>query len=165
MNKKTDAETIEYYKNEVKRLHNQLNFKFQSDPVDHRASIKEDQRLYRKVGKKFIPDNDPYAYEGLRNGFWLIHVKDGSTAIRQEIYPDKAHISAAARLMEDNLVEIIRKAGEARPSKTLLTEEQKKDWDKFIKKHGDAFNALHYPSMQENAEKIVAALLQTRNNL
>jgi hypothetical protein len=159
MKTKTDAETTEYYKNEVKRLHNQLNFKFQSDPVAHRASIKEDQRLYRKVGKKFVPDNDPYAYEGLRNGFWLIHVKDGSTSIRQEIYPDRAHISAAARVMEDKLIEIIRKAGEARPTKTPLTQEQKKDWDKFIKKHGEAFNMLTYPSMQENAEKIVAALL------
>jgi hypothetical protein len=165
MKTKTETETIEYYKNEVKRLHNQLNFKFQSDPITHRASIREDLRLYRKVGKKFVPDNDPYAYEGLRNGFWLIHVKDGSTAIRQEIYPDRAHISAAARVMEDKLVDIIRKAGEARPSKTPLTEEQKKDWDKFIKKHGDAFNTLAYPSIQENAEKIVAALLQTRNNL
>jgi len=165
MKTKTETETIEYYKNEVKRLHNQLNFKFQSDPITHRASIREDQRLYRKVGKKFIPDNDPYAYEGLRNGFWLIHVKDGSTSIRQEIYPDRAHISAAARVMEDNLVDIIRKAGEARPSKSLLTEEQKKDWDKFIKKHGEAFNTLAYPSIQENAEKIVAALLQTHNDL
>jgi hypothetical protein len=67
--------------------------------------------------------------------------------------------------MEDKLVEIIRKAGEARPTKTPLTQEQKKDWDKFIKKHGEAFNMLTYPSIQENAEKIVAALLQTRNNL
>jgi hypothetical protein len=159
MNKKTDAETIEYYKNEVKRLHHQLNFKFQSDPVACRASIKEDQRLYRKVGKKFVPDNDPYAYDGLRNGWWLIQIKDGSTSIRQEIYPDKASIHAAAREMEDKLVDIIRKAGEARPSKTPLSIQEKKDWDAFIAKHGESFNTLHYPSMQENAEKIVKALI------
>jgi len=159
MKKKTDAELIEYYRNEVARLHNQLTFKFQTDPITHRASVEEDHRLYRKVGKKFIPDNDPYAYQGLRNGFWLIHVKDGSTAIRQEIHPATAHISAAARLMEDKLVGIIRKAGEARPNKTPLTEEEKKDWDKFIKKHGDSFNTLAYPSIQENAEKIIDALI------
>jgi hypothetical protein len=157
--KKTDAELIQYYKDEVARLHHQLNFKFQSDPITHRASFKERNRLYRKVGKKFVPDNDPYAYDGLRNGFWLIQIKDGSTAIRQEIYPDRAHISAAARLMEEKLMDIIRKAGEARPSKTLLTEEELKDWDSLIKKHGRSFNTLHYPSFQENAEKIVAALL------
>ena len=158
MKKKSDAELIQHYKEEIARLHNQLTFKFKSDPVTHRASVQEDRRLYRKVGKKFVPDNDPYAYEGLRNGFWLIHVKDGSTAIRQEIYPDKAHISAATRLAEDKLVEIIRKACEARPNKTPLTPEQKKDWNKFIKKHGESFNTLYYPSFQENAEKIVKAL-------
>ena len=114
--------------------------------------------MYRKVGKKFVPVNDPYAYDGLRNGFWRIEVKDGSTSIRQEIYPDKAPVQAAARMLEDKLIEIIRQTTEARPSKTPLTEEQKKDWNKFIKKHGEEFNTLHYPSFQENAEKIVQAL-------
>ena len=152
------SKTEEYWKNEADRLHSQLMFKFRTDPVTHRASLKEHHRLYRKAGKKFIPVNDPYAYDGLRNGFWLIHVKDGSTAIRQEIYPDKAHISAAARELEDKLVDIIREACEARPNKTPLTPEQKKDWEKFIKKHGESFNTLYYPSFQENAEKIVQAL-------
>ena len=152
------SKTEEYWKNEAERYRYLYTYKFQTDPVATRAASKEDQRLYRKVGKKFVPINDPYAYDGLRNGFWLIHVKDGSTAIRQEIYPDKAHISAAARELEDKLVDIIREACEARPNKTPLTPEQKKDWDKFIKKHGESFNTLHYPSFQENAEKIIAAI-------
>ena len=121
--------------------------------------VKEEKPLYQKRGKKYLPVNDPYAYEGLKNGFWLIQISDGCTSIRQQIHPDKAHITAAARLMEEKLVEIIRKAGEARPAKTALTPEQKKDWDWFIKKHGAEFNTLHYPSMQENAEKIIEALL------
>lgn len=148
----------QYYKDEADRYRNLFNYKFQTDPVAYRAAAKEDNRLYRKVGKKFIPDNDPYAYDGLRNGFWLIEVKDGSTSIRQEIYPDKAPIRAAVRELEDKLVDIIRKASEARPLTTPLNEEQKKDWDKFVKKHGKEFNALYYPSFQENAEKIVEAL-------
>ena len=148
----------QYYKDEADRYRNLFHYKFQNDPVTYRAAVKEDQRLYRKVGKKFVPVNDPYAYDGLRNGFWLIEVKDGSTSIRQEIYPDKAPIQAAARMLEDKLIEIIRQTTEARPSKTPLTEEQKKDWDRFIKKHGEEFNTLHYPSFQENAEKNVEAL-------
>ena len=161
MNTKKD---IEYYKNEAERYRRMFNFRF-SDLLseDYRAStraaIKEDQRLYRKVGKKFVPINDPYAYDGLRNGFWLIQVKDGCTSIRQEVYPDNACIHAAARLMEKELVDIVRKACEARPSKTPLSPEEKKDWEKFIKKHGESFNTLHYPSFQENAEKIVKTLL------
>jgi hypothetical protein len=151
---------LEHYKNEAERYRRLFAYKMQD--VNTRAAIKEDQRLYRKVGKKFVPINDPYAYDGLRNGFWLIQVKDGCTSIRQEVYPDKASIHAAARLMEDKLINIIRKACEASPNKTPLSSEEKKDWDKFIKKHGESFNTLHYPSFQENAEKIIAAILDEK---
>lgn len=150
---------LEYYKNQCIVLRNQLDYKFKANQVTVRAADKEDKRLYRKAGKKYVPVNDPYAYDGLRDGFWLIHVEEGCTSIRQQIYPEKSPVTAAARLMEEKLIDIIRKASEARPQKNPLTPEEKKDWDKFIAKHGNSFNTLCYPSFQENAEKIVAALL------
>ena len=150
---------LEYYQNECQRLRDQLNYKFKTDEVAARAAVKEDKRVYRKVGKKFVPVNDPYAYDGLREGFWLIKIDKGCTSIRQQIYPDKAPLTAAARLIEDKLVNIIRKASEARPAKIPLTPEEKKDWDKFIAKHGESFNTLCYPSIQENAEKIIMAIV------
>lgn len=149
--------TLEHYKNEAERY--RRLFSFRVPDVDTRVAIKDDQRLYRKVGKKFVPINDPYAYDGLRDGFWLIKIEKGCTSIRQEIYPNKASIHAAAREVEDQLVDIIRKACEATPCKNPLTAEEKKDWDKFIKKHGESFNTLHYPSLRENAEKIVKVLI------
>jgi len=150
---------LEHYKKECACLRYELNYKFQTDPVTANAAHKEGQRIYRKVGKKFVPANDPYAYEGLRDGFWLIHIKEGCTSIRQQIYPDKAPLTAAARLVEDKIIDIIRKVSEARPAKTALTHAQKKDWDKFIKKHGESFSTLSYPSVQENAEKILMAIV------
>lgn len=151
---------IQHYKDEAERYRRLFGWRFNGeDGVAARAAAKEDQRLYRKVGKKFVPANDPYAYDGLRNGFWLIQVKDGSTSIRQEIYPDKASLHAAARLMEDKLVQIICGACEARPNETELSPEEKKDWEAFMKKHGQSFNTLSYPSIQESAEKIVKALI------
>lgn len=150
---------LDYYKYECQRLRDQLNYKFQTEGVAARAAAKEDQRVYRKVGKKYVPVNDPYAYDGLCDGFWLIKIDKGCTSIRQQIYPEKAPLTAAARLIEDKLVDIIRKASEARPVNIPLTPEQKKDWEKFIAKHGDAFNTLCYPSMQENAEKILMAIV------
>ena len=151
-----------YWRRQAESYKSLFNYEFNlsgAARIKFGAALKEEKRLYRKCGKKFTPVNDPYAYDGLKNGFWLIQIKDGSTSIRQQIYPDKAHITSAARLMEEKLVEIIRKSGEARPSKTALSREQKKDWDRFIKKHGAEFNTLHYPSLQENAEKIIEALL------
>ena len=159
LNKMKKDKDLQYYKNECERLRFQLNYKFQADPVTASAARKEDQRVYRKAGKKFVPVNDPYAYDGLREGFWLIKIDKGSTSIRQQIHPEKAALTAAARLMEDKLIDIIRKASEARPANSALTPEQKKDWEKFIAKHGESFNTLCYPSIQENAEEIVAALI------
>lgn len=156
---KTNNKDLEYYQNECQRLRDQLNYKFRSDPITTKAATKEDQRVYRKVGKKFVPVNDPYAYDGLREGFWLIKIDAGCTSIRQQIYPEKAALTAAARIMEDKLIDIIRKASEARPTKIALTPEEEKDWNKFIKKHGESFSTLCYPSIQENAEKVVAALV------
>jgi hypothetical protein len=117
---------------------------------------------YKKVGTRYIQDNDPFAYDGLREGWWLIRVAPGSTSIRAQVYPNKAEIAAAARNKEDQLIDIIRKASEARPQRNPLTPEALADWQAFIAKHGKEFNTLEYPSFQENAEKIVAALLDNK---
>ena len=105
MNKLTKSE--DHWKSEAERYYRLYSWQFQTDSIKAMAARKDDNRLYRKVGKKFLPVNDPYAYDGLKNGFWLIGIKDGCTSIRQQIYPDKSHITAAARLMEDKLVEIM----------------------------------------------------------
>ena len=120
---------------------------------------KMNQIRYKKVGRKYVQDNDPCAYEG-REGFWLVKVAAGSTSIRQQVYPCKAEITAAARDKEDQLVDIIRKASEARPSQNPLTPEALADWQVFIARHGKEFNTLEYPSIQQNAEKIIEALLK-----
>lgn len=123
-----------------------------------RIKVRGEQVLYRKVGKKFIPVNDPYAYNGLKNGWWLIKVTDGCTSIREAVYPDNAELEAAARDKEDELVEIIRKATQARPGQIFLSKEEKRDWDKFIKKYGDSFNNLYYPSFSDSAAQIIKTL-------
>jgi len=121
---------------------------------------KMSQIRYKKVGRKYVQENDPYGYDGLREGWWLVKVAPGSTSIRQQVFPHKAEICAAARDKEDQLVDIIRKASEARPPKRPLTPEALADWQSFIAKHGEQFTTLEYPSIQENAEKIIEALLQ-----
>ena len=121
---------------------------------------KMDEQLYKKHGRKYVPVNDPYALDGLREGWWLVRVAPGSTSIRQQVYPYKAEITAAARDKEDELIDIIREASEARPSQNPITPEALADWKEFIAKHGKEFNSLEYPSIQQNAEKIIEALLK-----
>ena len=128
--------------------------------AETRIYDKMNQIRYKKVGRKYVQDNDICAYDGLREGWWLVKVSPGSTSIRQQVYPYKAEITAAARDKEEELIDIIRKASEARPSKRPMTPEALADWKTFIAKHGDEFNTLEYPSIQENAEKIIEALLK-----
>jgi hypothetical protein len=120
----------------------------------------ESDILYRKKGKRYIPVNDPNAYHGLNEGYWLIKVAPGCTSIRQCVYPDRAEIQAAMHKKADSIMDIIRKAGEARPQKIKLTKEEHKDWTAFIKKHGKSFNMLCYPSLHDVAEQIVEELLK-----
>jgi hypothetical protein len=125
-----------------------------------RINYNKAEVLYKKIGRKYVTVNDPSVLNGLRDGFWLVKVAPGSTSIRQQVYPYKAEITAAAREKEDELVDIIRKASEARPSRNPLTPEALADWQAFIAKHGKEFNTLEYPSLQENAERIMEALLK-----
>ena len=120
----------------------------------------ESNILYRKQGKRYIPVNDPNAFDGLSEGYWLIKVAPGCTSIRKCIYPDRAEIQAAAHKKEEKLMEIIRKAGEARPQNIKLTKDEHKDWTALINKHGASFNVLCYPSLYEVAEKIIEELLE-----
>ena len=121
---------------------------------------KMNEQLYKKVGRKYVPISDPYALDGLREGWWLVKVSPGSTSIRQQVYPSKAEISAAAKDKQDELLQIIREASEAKPAKIPISPEALADWQEFIAKHGDEFTSLQFPSMQENAERIVEALLK-----
>lgn len=122
--------------------------------------VKQSNQLYKKVGRKYIPANDDYALDGLREGWWLVKVAPGSTSIRQQVHPLKAEISAAARDKADELLQIIREASEAKPAKIPISPTALADWQAFISKHGDEFSSLQFPSMQENAEKIIEALLK-----
>jgi len=125
-----------------------------------RASHEAEHILYKKVGKKYIPTNDPWAYTGLREGWWLVKVGAGCTSVRTAIYPAKAELLAAAKDKEDELVDIILKASQAKPKEGVpMSEQARKDWEWFISKHGKEFNTIYYPSFQENAEKIVNAIL------
>lgn len=120
-----------------------------------RIAIQESNKVYKKVGRRYIPINDPSAYEGLRKGWWLVKVGDGCTSIRSCLHPYRAEIDAAIKDRADDLVEIIRKACEAKPSSKKISQECQKDWKLFLEKHGEDMLFIEYPSMRDIAEKIL----------
>ncbi len=124
---------------------------------------KSNRDRYKKVGKKYVLCNDFDAYEGLEKGFWLVQVRAGSTSIKKMVYPANAEVAAAAKLKEEKLLDVIREASEARPSKKPISPEALADWNALIAKHGNEFSTLQYPSFYENAEKIIQILLDKQD--
>lgn len=122
---------------------------------------KESSRLYKRVGKKYVPCNDPYALDGLREGWWLVKIGEGFKSMRACVYPAKAELQAAIKDKEDKIVDIILECTNARPKEGVpMSDQARKDWQWFIDKHGKEFNTLYYPSFAEAAEKIVKALTE-----
>ena len=126
---------------------------------------KADNILYKKVGKKYVQQNDPWAYEGLGPGWWLVQVKaGGGTSMRSLVYPRRAEFVAAAKEKVDQLTKIIRETCEAEPSKKEISPEALVDWKIFIAKHGEEFNMISYPSYHDAATKIIEEIMNDQKS-
>jgi hypothetical protein len=121
--------------------------------------FKEDQRVYKKVNGRYVEANDLDAYTGLREGWWLVKIQPGVTSMRSVLYPDNAEVEAAMKDAEDKIVEILRKACEAKPKVKKITPEFKKAWDRMIKKFGHEMSFLEYDSMYGIAQTIVKEVM------
>lgn len=118
---------------------------------------KENNQLYKKVGRKYVKVNDPCAYDGLREGWWLIKVAPGCTSIRSQVFPAKAEINAAIRDKEEKLCDIIREAGEANlPKEKEYSKQCQKEFSALCKKWG--INYFEYSSIADIAEKIMEGI-------
>lgn len=127
-----------------------------------KIKIVEDQKLYKKVGKRYVQANDPDVWNGLREGWWLVKVQDGSTSIRSTLFPDNAELEAAMKDAEDKIVDILNKALQARPSKREITPEFKKAWERMIKKFGNEMCLLQYDSLYGIAENILKEVVNNK---
>jgi hypothetical protein len=124
-----------------------------------RAYLKQDQITYKKVGRKYVPINDPCAYDGLREGWWLVNVKPGSTSIRSQVHPSRAEIDAAIREKSDQIREILIEASKSEITNGRpVSPELQKDWNDLISKHGKEMSVAYYPSIHDISEKIITKL-------
>lgn len=90
-------------------------------------------QYYVKKGKRYVPVNDPHAYEGLGKGIYLVAVRPGSTSIRTLLNPKFAELDAALDCLQEGLTKAIAKQSEMRPSSIPLTAREKKAWKAFDK--------------------------------
>lgn len=110
--------------------------------------------FYTKQGRKYVPVNyyNNEAMDSIPLGATLIVKSNNCMSRRSKIDPAYAPMLAAGIAMHDSMAKVISQASEARPQKTPLTEEQRQDWLKFIRKYGEEFRTLMYPSAHDSIQ-------------
>ena len=122
---------------------------------------------YEKVGRKYVPvaEYDSDLLDSLPKGNHLVMVYPGGSSRRFNIDPNYAAMIAAGRIAEDAISKVIRKASDMRPSKSPITEGQKKAWENLSKEFGDEIHMLQWPSAREACEEAVKAMQEEADKI
>ena len=96
-----------------------------------------------KMSNNFLYDNN------LPEGYWLVNVHKGGISYKP-IKPDYPEVSAALDRFEEEMVKIMSKKAELRPSCTNISKKEKEAWEQFEKTMGkDMPNRFEFASFQE----------------
>jgi len=84
------------------------------------------EELYKKVGRRYVGVNDPWAYDGLREGHHHVWVRPGSVTVREFVLPSKRDVSAAIEEAREAMVEAMQEANKFRPRSRSLSPRETK---------------------------------------
>jgi hypothetical protein len=115
---------------------------------------------YIKDGRKYVPIKyyDDACMNSVKEGCTLIVKDKGSKMIRSDVDPAYAPYLAASLSIQCKIATTLVRASESRPHKKDLSEEERTDWEEFMKKHGESFRYLEYPSGYEIVETMLKEL-------
>lgn len=116
--------------------------------------------LYRKQGRRYIPERTLGAYDGLPEGHYLIYVKPGSTSIRYTKDPDYAALLAAAEEMEAPMLDAMFAASKLRPGSVKHTPKQHKAYLAYIESLGKTATYFTYASLQDILDAGMEVLIE-----
>jgi hypothetical protein len=116
--------------------------------------------FYEKVGRRYKPvyEYDQLLMDSFPKGAHLVLCYPGGQSRRFNVDPNHAAMIAAGRLAEDAISKVIMDATALRPSRTPITEGQRRAWTRLSKEFGDEIHMLQWPSAREAAEKAVQAI-------
>jgi hypothetical protein len=123
--------------------------------------------VYKKVGRKYVPINDPHAWDGLSEGVWIVTVKPGVKTAQIKVSEDFDGLSAALETFRQDLIDSMHEASIAKPAKEM-TKAEKKHWDEYVAKAGkDVLSYFSYAGLYgiaDNAIKLFNEKINSRKN-
>jgi hypothetical protein len=89
-------------------------------------------QLYTKKGKKYVAYNDPYAYDGLTNGCWIVIVTPNGKTIREQIWPDREEIVTGIEIARQGMEDAMMEANRIQPSYRKNTALEQKAFNAYL---------------------------------
>ena len=122
---------------------------------------------YEKKGRRYVPvaEYDSDYLDSFPKGDHLVMVYPGGTSRRFNIDPAYAPMIAAGRVAEDEMCKALVKASELRPSKQLITEEQKAAWENLARAFGQDMYTLNGVSISDVVQAGIEAMQKEANKL
>jgi hypothetical protein len=125
------------------------------------------ETVYKKVGRKYVQVNDPFAWDGLTDGVWVVTVKPGVKTARIQVLEDFDGLSSALETFRQDLIDSMHEASIAKPAKEM-TKAEKKHWDEYVAKAGkDVLSYFSYAGLYgiaDNAIKFFNEKINSRKN-
>ena len=123
--------------------------------------------FYKKVGRRYVAVSqyDNELVDALPKGSHLVQVYPGGRSTLYNVNPNYAAMIAAGRVAEEKICDALRKASDLRPSRSPITEGQRRAWQQLSKEFGEECHTLTWPSARDAANEAVSAMIEEANKL
>jgi len=117
------------------------------------------EELYRKVGRRYVRANDPWAYDGLQEGHWHVWVRSGLVTIREFVLPHRREVSATIEEVREGMIAAMNKVNKSRPTSRSLTGKEAKAIAAYRKVMGEevdlAFDGISMGDLVDAGIKVL----------
>lgn len=123
--------------------------------------------FYEKVGRRYkeVSYYDSELFDSFVQGTHLVMVYKGGKSTRFNIDPAFAPMIAAGRYAETKIAEAIYEASQLRPSKPIITLEQRLAWEKLSEAFGDEMYSIHRSSAVDIAQAGIVSMQREADKL
>lgn len=123
--------------------------------------------FYEKVGRRYkeVSYYDSELFESMVVGSHLVMVYPGGKSVRYNIDTALAPMIAAGRFAESTVADAIYEASKSRPSRPLVTEEQRQAWENMSQAFGNELYCIQQNSAFDIAQAGVTAMQREADKL
>jgi hypothetical protein len=112
------------------------------------------EQYFIKKNGRYVAVNDPYAYDGLGIGSWMVVVHKNGLSARSLIKPKNLELQAALFYLKEFLTKEMSDASKMRPTTEVMSKKEQKAWKVFRKIVGnDMPRFFKYDSICDIVEK------------